>query len=95
MIMLNWASMCLDPGHFEEPLKFDFDRRITVNPAFGTGAHRCAGAHLARMNIATALRVWLDRIPEFSLKPGTQPVFTAGIVREMYDFYLEFPAGGK
>jgi hypothetical protein len=47
------------------------------------------------MNIATALRIWLDRIPEFSLKPGTQPVFTAGIVREMYDFYLEFPAGGK
>lgn len=95
MIMLNWASMCLDPGHFKDPLEFDFDRHITVNPAFGTGPHRCAGAHLARMNIATALRIWLDRIPEFSLKPGTQPVFTAGIVREMYDFYLEFPAGRK
>ena len=35
--------------------------------AFGAGAHRCLGAHLARMELAMVLEEWLPRIPDFRL----------------------------
>ena len=93
--MLNWASMCLDPGHFKDPLEFDFDRHITVNPAFGHGSSSPRRSTPGANEFATALRVWLtgSRNSHLSLAPSRG--FTAGIVRETYDFYLEFPAGGK
>ena len=45
---------------------------------FGSGPHICPGALLARREIAISLDVWLDRIPEFGLAPGTQPQLISG-----------------
>ena len=33
--------------------------------AFGGGSHRCLGSHLARMELRTVVRAWVQRIPEF------------------------------
>jgi cytochrome P450 len=41
--------------------------------AFGGGMHRCLGMHLARLEMDTFLTEWLNRIPNFELKPGFTP----------------------
>jgi len=41
--------------------------------AFGGGMHRCLGMHLARLEMDAFLSEWLNRIPDFELKPGFTP----------------------
>ena len=41
--------------------------------AFGAGMHRCLGMHLARLEMDAFLTEWLNRIPNFELKPGFTP----------------------
>jgi cytochrome P450 len=42
--------------------------------AFGGGIHRCLGMHLARLEMDVFLTEWLNRIPDFELKPGFTPM---------------------
>jgi cytochrome P450 len=56
-----------------------WDREVNRHLAFGGGIHRCLGSHLARLELRVALREWHRRIPDYSIKPGTELVFTAGI----------------
>jgi cytochrome P450 len=42
--------------------------------AFGGGIHRCLGMHLARLEMDAFLAEWLNRIPDFELKPGFTPM---------------------
>jgi cytochrome P450 len=44
------------------------------NWAFGGGIHRCLGMHLARLEMDAFLTEWLNRIPDFELKPGFTPM---------------------
>lgn len=64
----------------EEPLKVDFHRKSMEHTTFGNGHHKCPGAHLARTEIRVTLEEWLQRIPEFSVAPGTVLKFGGGIV---------------
>jgi cytochrome P450 len=41
--------------------------------AFGGGMHRCLGMHLARLEMDAFLTEWLNRIPDFELKPNFTP----------------------
>jgi cytochrome P450 len=41
--------------------------------AFGAGMHRCLGMHLARLEMDAFVSAWLERIPDFELKPGFTP----------------------
>jgi len=41
--------------------------------AFGGGMHRCLGMHLARLEMDAFIGEWLNRIPDFELKPGFTP----------------------
>lgn len=63
----------LDARKFPDPMSVDFHRASKHNLAFGAGIHRCVGANLARMEIRNLLSLWLQRIPEFSIKPGETP----------------------
>ncbi|MEU1391688.1 cytochrome P450, partial [Nonomuraea sp. NPDC005730] len=49
--------------------------------AFGLGIHRCVGSHLARMELRTALDVWLQRIPTFTLADPDAVTWAASQVR--------------
>ena len=64
----------------ENPLVVDFNRDKPVHAAFGNGPHACPGAVLARREIRIFLQEWLNRIPDFCIKPGTQPVLATGMV---------------
>ncbi|SDM58180.1 cytochrome P450 [Allokutzneria albata] len=49
-----------------DPLAASFQQHL----AFGYGVHRCLGRHLARLQLATALRGLARRFPGLSLAPG-------------------------
>jgi cytochrome P450 len=67
-----------DPDIFPDPMRIDFNRPRKPILAFAGGVHSCMGAHLARLEIKIGLQEWLRRIPEFSLKPGTQIAYWPG-----------------
>lgn len=59
----TFASM--DPDEFDSPLAVDFGRRANRHLAFGAGPHRCAGSHLAREELRTAITEFHLRIPDY------------------------------
>ncbi|MET1755473.1 cytochrome P450 [Novosphingobium sp. RD2P27] len=67
-----------DPDVFPNPLEVDFDRPRKTILAFTVGVHSCMGAHLARLEVKIALQEWLKRIPDFSVKPGTDIEYRPG-----------------
>ena len=52
------------------------DGKVHKHWGFGGGAHRCLGAHLARMELNLVVTEWLRRIPHFELAPGYRPEIT-------------------
>ena len=70
----------LDGEAFPDPLKFDMDRENNVHIAFNSGPHRCAGSHLARIELQILYEEWLKRIPEFRLDPDRPAKFHGGHV---------------
>lgn len=67
-----------DPDVFPNPTEVNFQRPRKPILAFAGGVHSCMGAHLARLEIKVGLQEWLRRIPEFSLKPGTEIEYRPG-----------------
>lgn len=74
-----------------DPLVVDFNREKPVHAAFGNGPHACPGAVLARREVRLFLEEWLTRIPEFRIKPGTQPVLATGMVNGVLKLELVWP----
>ena len=52
---------------FHDPDSFDIDRKIPSTLTFGFGVHFCLGVHLARTEMAIALRVLFERLPRMRL----------------------------
>jgi cytochrome P450 len=63
LVSTTFASM--DPDEFPDPLSVDFRRRANRHLAFGAGPHRCAGSHLAREEMRTAVREFHRRVPDY------------------------------
>ena len=61
------AAVNRDPDEFPSPTTFDMDRPHSKHISFGLGNHLCLGAHLARLELAVALRVWHEAIPNYRL----------------------------
>jgi len=68
-----------DPAEFPDPDVVDFTRNPNRHRAFGGGAHRCLGSHLARMELRVALREFHRRIPDYEITPGTELIYTAAL----------------
>jgi len=95
MILLPTALHGLDEAENPDPWKIDLQRRGMSHTTFGGGPHRCAGMHLARMEVICTLEEWFNRIPEFGLAPGAKPVFHSGIVAAVDNIPLVWPVGGR
>ena len=80
MVLLPTALHGLDESQNPDPWKLDFARRANSHTTFGGGPHRCAGMHLARMEVTITLQEWLKRIPEFGLRPDSPPIYHSGII---------------
>lgn len=69
-VMLYWASANRDEDEFDRPDEFDVARDANRHLAFGAGPHRCAGSHLARMNLRVAYEELTRRLGDLRLQPG-------------------------
>lgn len=79
-VLVNTVAANRDPAMFDDPDTIRFDRGRTRHVAFGVGPHRCAGSHLARLELAIAYEHWHRRIPNYRLKPGATLVRFASSV---------------
>jgi cytochrome P450 len=80
-VLLPFPSANRDPGAFEDADKVIIDREVNRHAAFGLGIHRCAGSHLARMELRVALEVWLAAFPSFELDDPGAVRWSGGQVR--------------
>lgn len=90
-VLMNFPAACHDPEHFEDPDEFIIDRERNRHVAFGSGIHRCAGSNLARLEMTTALRVWLERIPQFHVSDREPTKWAGGQVRGPRVLPVSFP----
>lgn len=77
-VLCSTALASNDPEEFPDPLQVRFDRAANRHLAFGVGPHRCAGSHLARDEMTTALRLWHAAIPDYDVAPGETITLHAG-----------------
>ena len=80
-VLLPFPSANRDPSAFDRPNDVVIDREANRHVAFGLGPHRCAGSHLARMELRVALEVWLEAFPTFELTDPAAVRWSGGQVR--------------
>ena len=59
-----------DEREFDDPDRFDVQRTPGGQLGFGHGIHLCLGHQMARMEMAVALEVLLERMPDLRLDPA-------------------------
>ncbi|MEU7825551.1 cytochrome P450 [Catellatospora sp. NPDC049133] len=64
-VMLAFAAANRDPAAFDCPAEMRLDRAPNRHVAFGSGVHRCVGAHLAKVEAVVMLDEILRRIPDY------------------------------
>jgi cytochrome P450 len=77
-VWLSFPAANRDPAAFADADRFVIDREHNRHLAFGAGAHRCQGSHLARMELKVAISTWLQRVPPFRLQEGATVEWTTG-----------------
>ena len=92
MVTLILGSADTDEAFFEAAGEVRLDREPNKHIAFGGGAHRCLGSHLARMELRVALQEIHRHVPVYRLKDGETPIYTPAI-REVR--YLPLTLGGE
>jgi cytochrome P450 family 142 subfamily A polypeptide 1 len=65
--LLLYESANFDEAHFRDAERFDVERTPNDHLAFGSGAHFCLGAGLARLELHTVLDRILRRLPDLEL----------------------------
>jgi cytochrome P450 len=78
-----------DSDEFEDASAVRFDRETNRHLAFGGGAHRCLGSHLARLELTVALEEFHRRVNDYELAPDTEISFSPGI-RQAENLHLRF-----
>ena len=74
-VVVMLASANTDERSWADVDTIDFDRAENRHLAFGGGAHRCLGSHLARMELRVALEEWHRRIPDYRVPDGHQLLY--------------------
>lgn len=94
-VIIYWASASRDPAQFEHPDRFDPERAGNRHLAFGAGPHRCAGSHLARMNLRVALEELLPRLDDLRLQEGADIRFHSTFNRAPLSVPIRFRPGRR
>jgi cytochrome P450 len=91
-VMLMWGSANHDERQFEQPDQVLLERSPNAHTAFGVGAHRCIGQHLARVFIRAALRRTLALMPDYRIPDEFTPEYQAGEARAMTCLPVTLPS---
>jgi len=95
-VLISWASANRDDAEFPVPAAFDLGRPANRHLAFGAGPHRCAGSHLARMNIRLALEEILARLHDLRLQDPAAPIaYHSGFSRTPAAVPIAFAPGPR
>jgi cytochrome P450 len=97
-VMVSWLGANFDPSIFAQPYDVDFDRSANAHLAFGIGAHRCIGLHVARTLFQIMMTEVLTRIPDFRVERDRTSFYEGnpelyGVVRMPVTFTPSAPAG--
>jgi cytochrome P450 len=85
----DWLMLCYPSGNrdeevFDAPFEFRPDRPSNPHLAFGHGAHKCLGMHLARLEMSTFWKLLLPRLDAVELAGApmrSQSIFITGLKR--------------
>ncbi len=77
-LALMYASGNRDPNKFEAADQIMLTREPNMHLTFGLGTHYCIGAPLARLEMDVALRMFLEKFPNYSIP--VQPLEYMGFV---------------
>jgi cytochrome P450 len=78
-VMLLWPAVNYDPAVFTDPACYDFERAERRHLTFSAGPHRCAGSHLARLELRLFYEEWFRRMPEVRPDPEREAITRAGL----------------
>jgi cytochrome P450 len=73
IVALGFGAANRDPWAFEAPHELRFDRKPNRHVAFGAGPHLCAGAAVARMELAVTLEGLIHAEIGLALDPTAAP----------------------
>lgn len=90
LVLMQTSAHSVDDRLFDQPLAVDFERKVVFHGTFGSGAHRCIGSMLARIEVRIFLEEWLKRIPHFRLKPQQPLRIEPGMVLAMPRLEIEW-----
>ena len=80
MVHIRFAAANRDPEQFPDPDVLDLHRKNAgAHMAFSQGEHHCVGAPLARLELAIAFGLLLDRFERFELTPDAKIRHLPGI----------------
>jgi cytochrome P450 len=66
-VVLAFGSANRDGRKFADPDRYDVDRRPQGHLGFGSGKHFCIGSQMARLVTETAMRDFLEHVPDYRL----------------------------
>jgi cytochrome P450 len=78
-LLLSFPSGSFDESIYKDPFTFRIDRRPNRHLAFGTGPHVCLGQFLARFELSSFFREFLDRVEHVELA-GTPRIVEGSFV---------------
>lgn len=88
-IVLFLGSAGRDPERFDDPQEVDFTRRDAKRHLnFGAGVHRCAGAHIARMELKVTLEEIHRIMPTYRVDPDRPARRYTGFERGTEELWL-------
>ena len=87
-VLVLYGSANRDERHYDDPDRFDVTRDPRDHLAYGNGAHRCAGAHLAQLEIEALLRALVARVRRIEV--GEPQVLMSNMLRGLRSFAASF-----
>ena len=91
MVHVRFGAATRAPRQFADPDRLDLHREnAATHMAFGQGEHHCLGAPLARLELQTAFRAFLERFPRVALAKGNTFEHLPGLaLRTLRALHLE------
>lgn len=93
-LLVILAGANRDAEEFDAPDDLQIDRTPNRHLAFGAGAHRCIGSHLARIELRISLEEIHRRIPDYAVNPDRPVQSHGGSVRGVVQLPILFSPEG-